>query len=285
MPPAIKHALLDAIIDVARGTDGLAHFSAVGSHADRERPEELHNDYDFLFIYDDLTWARFSTLRARLDEVAGSLSVPEHAVYVEDRLGPIVPSAATPVVSAVQPLVFDAAGIRDYITVSPFVTLDWSRFPTLLGRRMSAFAPMGFPTVEQLLNARAGIRHYREMALERTVIALAPVEENGRVGRKREPLPVTDEALLELYHAIVTRTMANALMVFAHEMVSLKGRALLERFLGHFPGLMPHREAAARLIEEQARHRAGAAVRFDADAAQAAALALLADLEVLCEQG
>ncbi len=285
MPPAVKHALLDAVIDVARGTDGLAHFSAVGSHADRERPEERHNDYDFLFIYDDLTWARFRTLRARLDEVAVSLSVPEHAVYVEDRLGPIVPSAATPVVSAVQPLVFDAAGIRDYITVSPFVTLDWSRFPTLLGRRMSAFAPMGFPTVEQLLNARAGIRHYREMALERTVIALAPVEEHGRVGRRREPLAVTDEALLELYHAIVTRTMANALMVFAHEMVSVKGPALLERFLARFPGLVPHRDMAVRLIEEQARYRAGAAVRFDADAAQAAALALLADLESLCEQG
>ena len=285
MPPAIKHALLDAVFDVARGTDGLAHFSAVGSHADRERPEERHNDYDFLFIYDDLTWARFRTLRDRLHEVVGSLRLPEHAVYVEDRLGPIVPSADTPIVSAVQPLVFDAAGIRDYITVSPFVTLDWSRFPTLLGRRMTAFAPMGFPTVEQLLNARAGIRHYREMALERTVIALAPVEENGRVGRRRVPLPVTDEALLELYHAIVTRTMANALMALAHEMVSVKGCALLERFLAHFPDLIPHREAATHLIDAQAQHRAGAAVRFDADAAQAAALALLADLEALCEQG
>lgn len=285
MPPAIKHALLDAVFDVARGTDGLAHFSAVGSHADRERPEERHNDYDFLFIYDDLTWARFRTLRDRLDEVAGSLRLAEHAVYVEDRLGPIVPSAAAPIVSAVQPLVFDAAGIRDYVTVSPFVTLDWSRFPTLLGRRMSAFAPMGFPTVEQLLNARAGIRHYREMALERTVIALAPVEEHGRVGRRREPLPVTDEALLELYHAIVTRTMANALMAFAHEMVSAKGRALLDRFLAHFPDLIAHRAAATHLIDAQAQHRAGAAVRFDAEAAQAAALALLADLESLCEQG
>ena len=279
----LKHAVFDAVTDVAeRFGDDLLSFLPVGSHADRERPEEIHNDYDFVYVLEGLTWERFTTLRRRLDAVAAKLSRDDHLVYVDDRLGPIKPHGDTPVVSMIQPIVFDREAFVSYIDLSPFITLDWSRFPVQLGRKLTSYSTIGFPSVDQLLNARAGIRHYRTMAAEQTVIALTPKDDNGRFGRALEPLPVTDDLLLELYHSIVTRTMTNALMVLAHDNSGVKHMELVGRFLERLPELEHHRALAADLVDKQTRGREGEQVAIDLAETQARAIAFLGDLEALC---
>ena len=279
----LKHAILDGVAAVAEHFgDDLLSFLPVGSHADRDAPEELHNDYDFVFVLEGLAWERFRALRRKLDDVAAELSRDDHLVDDDDRVGPVKPHGDTLVVSMVQPLVFDRDAFARYIDTSPFITLDWSRFPVSLGHKLTYYAAIGFPTLDQLLNARAGIRHYREMAAEQTVIALTPKNDNGRFARTVEPLPVSDDLLLELYHSIVTRTMANALMVFAHDNSGLKRTELVDRFLAHFPQLNAHREFAATLVELQGRGRAGEAIAFDVADTQARAIAFLDDLEAVC---
>ena len=285
MAEGVKQAVFDAVIALAEEFDDLRSFLPVGSHADRGKPEELHNDYDFLYVFDDLAWPRYRLLRSRLDAIAARLSTPEHLVYVDDRLGPVKPQGPTPKVTMVQPLLFDRASFRDYIRAAPFLTLDWARFPVLRGLPLTAYDAIGFPTVEQLLNARAGIRHYREMAREQTVIALVPVERNGRVGRERQPLRVTPDLLLELHHAVVTRTMTNALMVFAHDNSGVKGAPLVERFTERFPSLAPHAPFALGLIERQARLRAGEPIAYDDADGQRRAITFLDAMEAFCLDG
>lgn len=281
MPP-LKHAVFDAVFTVSRGFADLRTFVPVGSHADRDTPEELHNDYDFVYVFDALLWPRFCTLMDRLQDAARSLSQPDHLVYVEPRLGPIKPHGDTAKVSMVQPLVFDRASFADYVVTSPFVTLDWSRFAVPLGLKLTAYGGMGFPSVQQLLDARAGIRHYRQMARDGSVIALTPIDDNGRFGRKREPLPVTPDLLLELYHGSVTRTMANALMVFAHDNSGIKQIALVDAFLRRFPSLERYRPLAAELVREQVALRAGKTPHVSLDAVRTRTIAFLNDLEALC---
>ncbi len=279
----LKHAVFDAVADVAEHFgDDLLSFVPVGSHADRDAPEELHNDYDFVYVLEGLTWERFRTLRRRLDSVAAELSRDDHLVYVDDRVGPVKPHGDTPIVSMVQPLVFDREAFARYVDTSPFITLDWSRFPVWLGHKLTYYAAIGFPTLDQLLNARAGIRHYRQMAADQTVIALTPKDDNGKLGRAVEPLPVTDDLLLELYHSIVTRTMTNALMVVAHDNSGVKRMELVDRFLEHFPRLDSHRDFAASLVDLQGRSRAGEVISFDATNAQSRAIAFLDELEARC---
>ena len=282
MADSLKAAVFDAVIALAGEFDDLRSFLPVGSHADPAKPEELHNDYDFLYVFDDLRWPRYRLLRSRLDAIAARLSTPEHLVYVDDRLGPVKPQGATPKLTMIQPLLFDRASFRDYIRAAPFLTLDWARFPVLRGLPLTAYGAIGFPTVEQLLDARAGVRHYREMAREQTVIALAPVEQNGRVGRERQPLPVTPDLLLELHHAVVTRTMTNALMVFARDNSGVKGAPLVERFTERFPSLAPHAPFALDLIERQARLRAGEQPAYDDADGQRRAINFLDAMEAFC---
>ncbi|MDE2766051.1 MAG: hypothetical protein OXI25_06450 [Chloroflexota bacterium] len=282
MAGSLKAAVFDAVIALAGEFDDLHSFLSVGSHADRDKPEELHNDYDFLYVFDDLTWPRYRLLRSRLDAVAARLSTPEHLVYVDDRLGPVKPQGPTPKLTMIQPLLFDRASFRDYIRAAPFLTLDWARFPVLRGLPLTAYGAIGFPTVELLLDARAGVRHYREMAREQTIIALAPVERNGRVGRERQPLPVTPDLLLELHHAVVTRTMTNALMVFARDNSGVKGAPLVERFTERFPTLAPHAPFALDLIVRQARLRAGEQPVYDDTDGQRRAVNFLDAMESFC---
>ena len=182
----------------------------------------------------------------------------------------------------VQPLLFDRASFRNYIRMAPFLTLDWARFPVLRGLPLTAYGAIGFPTVAQLLDTRAGIRHYREMASQQTVIALTPVERDGRLARTQKPLPVTPDLLLELHHAVVTRTMTNALMVFAHDNTGVKGAPLIERFAARFPRLAPHSPFALDLVERQGRLRAGEHVAYDADDGLRRALAFLDAMEAVC---
>ena len=279
----LKHAVFDAVTAIAESMgDDLLTFLPVGSHADRDTPEERHNDYDFVYVFEGLTWKRFQTLRRRLDAATAELSQADHRVYVDDRLGPIKPEGDTPTVSMVQPIVFDREAFVSYIPASPFIALDWSRFPVQLGRKLTSYGPIGFPGVDQLLNARAGIRHYRQMAMDQTVLALVPVDDKGRFGRAPEPLRVTDDLLVELYHSVVTRTMTNTLMVLAHDNSGVKGMALIDAFLRHLPQLSAHRTFAEELVRGQERERLGEAIVFDAAAAQADAVAFLDDLTAIC---
>ena len=52
MPADLKQAVFDAVIALAGEFDDLRSFLPVGSHADRAKPEELHNDYDFLYVFE-----------------------------------------------------------------------------------------------------------------------------------------------------------------------------------------------------------------------------------------
>ncbi|MBM3940778.1 MAG: hypothetical protein FJ318_07825 [SAR202 cluster bacterium] len=280
--PPLKPAIHSTLLEIARSFPGLLTYAPVGSHADATAPEELHNDYDFVVVFDELPWGHYEAFASRLADAARRLSRPDHLVYVEPRLGPIKPRGDTPTVSMLQPLIFTRRLMRDYIANAPFLTLAWSRYPTAFGLRLTAYDAIGFPTVAQLLDARAGIRHYRQMARENAVIVLTPVNQDGHFARKREPYPVTEDLLLELYHSIVLRTMTNALMVFAHDASETKRQELIDAFLRRFPQLEQHRRLAEDLSRNQALAREGKPVACDLPAMREQAMAFLDDLEAVC---
>ena len=144
----LKRAVFDAVAAIAEAMgDDLLTFMPVGSHADRDSPKERHNDYDFVYVYvfEGLTWERFQTLRRRLDAATAELSQTDHRVYVDDRLGPIKPQGDTPMVTMVQPIVFDREAFVSYISASPFIALDWSRFPCSWGVNSRLTHPLASP--------------------------------------------------------------------------------------------------------------------------------------------
>lgn len=261
-----KQDIIQAVKESASSIEGLESLTLVGSHGYPDKELEQTNDFDFLFVFDDLNPQSLQSLKEELTQVAESLDQPDHAVWAEFRIGPIKPECPreADMCSMLHALLFDKQSFRSYVERSPFVSSDWSKFDPLWGRSLTDIFDFDWPTKDDLLHAkRASTQYYREMLDDRKYMYVDLIEEGGELKPKRSEVEMQEVLLPEIISNVLHKVMLNAVMVYEEESKRWDKEELLEIFLEHFSGFRQQQDELKKLLATKKKARAGKELAYN----------------------
>ncbi len=234
----MKEKIIEAVKNGLLNYLGLVNITLVGSHADSKKELEKTNDFDFIFIFEKLRPNNFKDFQNRLTHIAASLDQPSHVVWAEFRVGPIKPACPRPAdfCSMIHALVFSRQIFQEYIVMAPFITLDWSQFPPLIGKSLREIFDFPWPTVENLIAApRHSINFYRQSLKDKVSIAVKLVEHDGQLVTVVDKVPMNEQQILESCSNILNKVMLNTIIVYEKITKQWDKDQLLAEFLKLFP--------------------------------------------------
>jgi broad specificity phosphatase PhoE len=239
LPPG-KQTFVDAMTRALRSVPAVVSVTFTGSFIDREDLSGI-SDIDVVVLVRRLTADTFAACRGAVGSVSPDLlGLQKHALRINDTFGPL--KFDEPGVVVVHLMVYDLAGHRDHVLLSPFTCLDWERSGVVEGPSLREVYPVLRLQPRDFVEARRGLRNYVE-DLEAGVVSYRRYDfRDGKPTLVLDRMGVDGKAAGEFAYHIVRNTMTNYLKLIdgrnttvAAEELGTRWKAVLPQTARHVP--------------------------------------------------